>query len=282
MQAIIMSAYRNYDYLNKLLDIYSKNFKCYVHIDKKSSFADAYHINILNSKKNVFVISEYEIKWGSYLHLMALSKLLGIALKDKDNIRFHFISDTDFPIKTFSEFETFFEGNNNNYIEVTDISDMPAMQKRYQIYHLQHIIDRRSSNKLVILTDKIIRHLQYILHVNRKTRYSYKGLVWGSITREAAEVCQSYLSDSRIKNLKYCENAEEFWLQNALLESTLKNTVIMNNLRYAVWDEQNVNGPRLLNIKDLNGIEKSGAFFARKIVSNEDNLYKILEKRLYE
>lgn len=275
-----MSAYRNYDHLNELLDIYSKNFKCYVHIDKKSSFADAYHIDILNSKKNVFVISEYEIKWGSYLHLMALSRLLGIALKDDENIRFHLISDTDFPIKPFSEFEAFFEGNNNNYIEVTDITNMPVMQKRYQIYHLQHIFDRKSSNKLIVTTDKIIRHLQYALHVNRKTRYSYKGLVWGSITREAAKVCQSYLSESRINNLKYCENSEEFWLSNALLESNLKDTVVKNNLRYAVWDEQNVNGPRLLNSKDLKGIEKSGAFFARKIVSNEDNLYKILEKKI--
>ncbi|WP_022757269.1 hypothetical protein [Butyrivibrio fibrisolvens] len=91
-------------------------------------------------------------------------------------------------------------------------------------------------------------------------------------------ICQDYLTKSRICNLKYCENSEEFWLSNAILESKLKETVNTNNLRFAVWDAQNVNGPRELNKSDLEQIEKSDAFFARKVLSSNE-LYQIFVDR---
>lgn len=279
MQAIIMTAYRDFKHLKGLLELYSTKFQCYVHIDKRASFADTKHIEELNRIKNVTAISDYEIKWGSYCHLLALNKLLGMALEDPLNSRFHFISDTDIPIKSYQNFESFFDQNDKNYIEVTDITNMPVMQKRYKIFHFQHIFDRKSSRKSIIILDKIIRNLQYIFHVNRRTKYSYKGLVWGSITREAALICQDYLTKSRICNLKYCENSEEFWLSNAILESKLKETVNTNNLRFAVWDAQNVNGPRELNKSDLEQIEKSDAFFARKVLSSSNELYQIFVDR---
>ncbi len=279
MQAIIMSAYRDFEELSRLLDIYSKDFNCYVHIDKKSNFSDTQHLEILNKKKNVSAISLYEIKWGSYLHLLALHRLLAMATENKENTRFHIISDADFPVRPYSEFENFFNENEHNYIEVTDITDMPVMQKRYKIFHLQHILDRKSKNKLIVIIDKVIRNLQYAIGVKRKTSYAYKGLVWGSITREAAEICIKYLTPERILNLKYCENSEEFWLTNAILGSKLKDTVITDNLRYAVWDDENVNGPRVLNINDLNKIESSNAFFARKVTEHDDPLYKALQER---
>ena len=274
-----MSAYRDFDELSRLLDIYSKYFNCYVHIDKKSDFSDSQHLEILNSKKNVYAISLYKIKWGSYYHLLSLATLLKEAMKNKENTRFHLISDADSPVKSYSEFERFFDANEHNYIEVCDITNMPVMQKRYQIYHLQHIFDRKSKNKLFIYIDKIIRNLQYSLGIKRKTTYAYKGLVWGSITREAAKICLDYLTQKRIANLKYCENSEEFWLTNAILFSRLKNTVVRDNLRYAVWDYQNVNGPKVLDISNLSEIELSNAFFARKIIRHDDPLYIALQDK---
>lgn len=276
MQAIIMSAYRDYEQLDYMLDMYSMFFDCYVHIDKKADFADDYHISKLNQKKNVTVISDYNIKWGSYYHLLALSKLLDMALKNADNIRFHLISDTDFPAKSYLEFESYFDKNEKNYIEICDITNMPVMQKRYQIFHLQHIFDRKSSNKLEVLTDKVIRNLQYALSIHRKTSYKYKGLVWGSLSREGAKICMDYLTEDRIKNLKYCENSEEFWLTNALLDSSLKDTVDANNLRYAVWANENANGPRLLKEADIDNILGADVFFARKVFVKENRLYEQL------
>lgn len=274
-----MSAYRDYEQLSHLLDLYSRFFNCYVHIDKKSAFSDEEHVRKLNQINNVTVISDYRINWGSYCHLLALSKLLKMAYNDESNTRFHLISDTDFPIKSHYDFERFFNDNVKNYIEVTDISNNPFMQKRYQIFHLQHIFDRKSASKLEVYTDKIIRNLQYALKVKRNTSYKYKGLVWGSITRDAAKACLDYLDEKRILDLKYCESAEEFWLNNALMESCLNDTVIANNLRYAVWDENHVNGPRELSIKDLSDINEFDGFFARKVIMGKDDLDMILEDR---
>ena len=198
---------------------------------------------------------------------------------NEDNNRFHIISDADYPIRSFFEFESFFNNNEKNYIEVTDITNNQFMQKRYQIFHFQHIFNRKSSNILEIYIDKVIRNLQYALKIHRNTSYRFKGLVWGSITRDGAKICRKYLSDERIHDLKYCETAEEFWLNNALLESDIKDTVVQDNLRYAVWDRQNVNGPRVLNSDDILGIDKSSAFFARKVLMGHGNLSGVLEKR---
>ena len=44
MQAIIMTAYRDFNHLKGLLELYSLKFNCYIHIDKRASFADTKYI----------------------------------------------------------------------------------------------------------------------------------------------------------------------------------------------------------------------------------------------
>lgn len=271
-QALIITAYQNGEMLENNLRIFSKYFFCYVHIDKKSVLNNQDFIDRLNKIDNVYAISRYKINWGSYLHMMAIVDLLKEAYKNDNLIRFHIISGEDFPVKDYKDFCQFFEKDNveKNYVEVTDIRNIPHFKLRYEKFHFLHILNRKSRNLFVILLDKFIRQLQYHLPFRRKIKFDYKGLIWGSITRDAVKVIFDYLSSSMIKRMKYCEIAEEFLLQNALIQSKLKDTVIEDNLRYANW-QGCLTGPKVLTIDELGEIKESGAFFARKIQQNEDN-----------
>lgn len=284
MQALIITAYHNYEQLEKNLTLFSKGFNCYVHIDANSKEFDEEKIQRLNNLDNVYVYSKYKIKWGSYLHMMAIIELIEKALENKDNTYFHIISGDDFPTKNYNDYYEFFEKDNKNYnyLEVTDISDMPIMQKRYQIFHFMHILNRKSKHKSIILLDKCLRHIQYHLPIKRKRVFNYKGLVWCSITREAASYTVNTIRhNGDLKVLKYCEIPEEFLFSNTLLESEqFEKTVIKDKKRLTIWKDQYATGPRELNIDDLEQIEQSDCFFARKIVFNDKN-YELYNK-LYE
>lgn len=277
MQALIITAYHNYNQLNQNLKLFSKFFNCYVHIDARSELADEKKIKELNRIDHVTVISKYKINWGSYLHMMAIMDLLLLALKEKENTYFHIISGDDFPIKSADEFEAFFSDKNKmNYLELTDISNDVNMKLRYEKFHFMHWINRRGKNMPLILFDKMVRQIQYHLPFKRKICFEYKGLVWCSVTEEAARyVISRVRQKENLKTLKYCEIAEEFVFQNYLMGSEFKNKVVRNNYRYAVWDKQHVNGPRVLDIEDYNSMMESGCFFARK-VTEENRLYETL------
>lgn len=271
-QALIITAYQNEEMLENNLKLFSQYFYCYVHIDKKSTLNNPEFLERLNEIENVYAVSKYQINWGSYLHMMAVVDLMKEAYKRSETIRYHIISGEDFPVKTFDEFYKFFEEDNStkNFIELTDITSIDHFKLRYQKFHFLHIFNRKSKNLGIVVLDKLIRQLQYHLPFKRKIRFDYKGLIWGSITRDAVNVIFDYLTSSMIKSLKYCEIAEEFLLQNALMESKLRDTVVENNLRYANW-EGCLTGPKVLTIEMLDEIKKSGAFFARKIQQDKEN-----------
>lgn len=280
MQALVITAYQNKAALKRNLELFSKKFQCFVHIDKKSPINTPEFLRELNAMENVTAISRYKINWGSYLHMMAILDLLQMALKKPEISRIHIISGEDFPVKSYEEFQQFFqvEHPKENFIELTDIRNMPVMQRRYTKFHFLHIFNRKSKNKLIIFTDKVIRQIQYHLPFERKTHFDYKGLVWCSLTREGAERVIEYITPERIAVLKYTEAAEEFMVQNALMDSKLEKTIVKDNLRYADWN-QCLTGPKVLKLKDYQKIKESNSFFARKI---QDSKNEPEAKALYD
>lgn len=284
MQALIITAYQDKEAIKRNLEVLSKKFQCYIHLDKKSDLSEPKFLRELNAMKNVTAISRYKINWGSYLHMMAILDLMKMAVKEKEITRLHIISGEDFPVKSYHEFYEFFEVENKdkNFIELTDIRTMPVMKLRYEKFHFLHIFNRKSKNKAEVYLDKIIRQIQYHLPFKRKTSFDYKGLVWSSLSVEGAKQVIEYITPERVKVLKYTEAAEEFMVQNALINSPLEATIVTDNKRYDDWSGC-LTGPKVLRLNDYDNIKASGAFFARKIQrSKKEPEAKALYKRLYE
>lgn len=280
MQALIITAYKNKALLERNIRLFSKHFKCFVHIDRKSDLNDLEYIQRLNSIENTVVVSKYKINWGSYLHMMAIIDLMKLTACDKDISRVHIISGEDFPLKSTDEFKEFFEVKNRykNFINIVDIGDNPKMKLRYEKFHFCHIFNRKSSNWPIRLLDKGIRQFQYHIFLKRKIKFDYMGLVWCSLSIEGVRAVIEYMSPQRIKILKYCAIPEEFMIQNSLMDSELRNTIVPDSKRYNVWERQNSSGPRVLTIDDYDDIVSSDCFFARKI--QDSGHYK--NRQLYD
>ena len=286
MQALIITAYRDGATLLKNMTLLSKYFLCYIHIDKKSALNTPEYLAKLNRLEHVTAISTYSINWGSYLHMMAIFDLLKAAYADSTHIqRFHIISGDDFPIQGYDAFVSFFESKEHcrqNFIELTDIRNMPPMQRRYEKFHFLHIFNYKSKNVILQTLRKIIQHTQYLIPFRRRIHFDYKGLVWGSLSREGVARIMEYMTPQMIRTLKYCEIPEEFMLQNALMTSPLAETIVTDNLRYDDWNGCKT-GPRVLELADYETLKASSAFFARKIQCSAENPKATeLYQRLFE
>lgn len=69
MQACIITAYHNFNQLNRLIEILSKKFEVYVHIDKKTKPSWK---EILKEKERVHLYSKFNINWGGDQHILRL------------------------------------------------------------------------------------------------------------------------------------------------------------------------------------------------------------------
>ena len=265
MQAILISAYKNQKYLERLINFFDKKCMVYVHIDYKSDIVPE-NLNVV-CPQNVEIYKKYKINWGSYSHLEAILFLLKRALKNP-NINFiHIISGQDMPVKRLEDFNCFEKDNliYMGHFKVTDID--PKIAIRFEHGTLFPKADQ--GNKMV----KIINRFYAQFHKKREFigEYNYnqiyKGLVWVSIPRYAAKYVINYNQKNNFcQALYHVSIPEEFFFQTILENSPFKKNIQANSLIYNDWDkERNGSLPAILDASDYKKIINSNCFFARKI-----------------
>lgn len=140
--ALIITAYQEIDFLRELCERYAQYFYCYIHIDKKykGSFVE---IEELKKIKNVYVLSEYKINWGSYKHILAILALLQKANDDGMDY-FHIISANTVLVKNPQKLFGFIENDPDKiYMEVKkrDSQLFYEFEYRYSAYFFEHLYD---------------------------------------------------------------------------------------------------------------------------------------------
>jgi len=272
MQAILITAYKNYNHLKELTDYFDENFSIYIHIDRKSTITQN-EINALEKAKNIYFISQkFKINWGGINHLKAILLLADEALKNQNNSCFHLITGHDYPIKLLSYFLEFYESNKDkDFMEYHPLpySAWPESgMDRLSRYNLYDIIDGRKG-----LGERLIKgfsKIQKILGISRKF-YSgfpklYGGSTYWSLSRKSIEYAFSYMNNNPqyLKRFKYSFCSEEIFFQTILLNSPFRENIDNNNKRFIVWEERNGNFPANLDERDYENITRSDALFARK------------------
>lgn len=272
MQAILITAYKNFEHLNKLVNYFDSGYSVYIHIDKRSAL-DADERLLSEKHQNVYFISqEYKVKWGGINHLLAILLLAKEALKNKDNTVFHLITGHDYPIKSLSEFEEF--GRANRYKDFMEYHPLPYSPwpegglDRLSRYNLYDLIDGRAG-----LGKRFIQgfsKVQKMLGFKRKFYFGFPKLYGGStywtLRRESLEYVFRYMEENSkfLPRFKYSFCAEEIFFQTILLNSPLKDNIVRYNMRFIVWEVRNGNFPANLDESDYEDILKSDALFARK------------------
>lgn len=267
MQALLITAYKNTEQLIKLIESASKNFRVFLHIDKKSNIDIE---EVRRRSPSTQVINEFHITWGGYNHLAAIIALIKMALQDEKITYIHVISGQDMLVRNYAEFDKAFSKTDRIYMDCRKIDEAGAhIQKRLKYVIPSANWDREKIS--VLLINKGTYLLQRLFHIERKKLGSferiYKGLVWVSMPTTAAQYTVTYAD----KNPKFMDDLmhttipEEFFFQTILMNSAFRENIVCDSLRYMDWNRRNGSCPAVLDESDFNKIKERGKYFARKI-----------------
>ena len=278
MQAMIITAYQDYESLARAVGALSKHALCFVHADKKCAMTDE-QIAALDAMDNVRAVKRYAVNWGSVYHLHALLDLCRMALEDERVTHLHLISAQDFPTMSAEEFERFFAGDDRIHMQSLITGDYPELAHRYEHFHFMHLLNYRDMSESAQNWVGRIDRWQEMLRIRRRLNVPRKGLVWLSMPRAAAEhaVCAKK-NRALLRKLRYTYIPEEFYFQNAFAGTEFEEKVTGHELRFSIWDEPQRGTPALLDEGDLARIDASGCVFCRKVKTGSA-LYETLERR---
>ncbi|MDD4489405.1 MAG: beta-1,6-N-acetylglucosaminyltransferase [Paludibacter sp.] len=265
-QAILITAYKDLDFLSEIISYFDDDFYFFIHIDKKCK-EDTSGLNHFNQ---VYVYHNYHIEWGGSNHLMAILLLIREAYKKHEYEYFHLITGSDFPVKPLSAFKDFFEKHQNeNFMEYFPLprdswgEDGGLKRIRYYWFGLNWVDVRGRFWELIRLSLRIQKKLK----INRKFRY-FNGKLWAggtywSLSEHAIETFIRFVDENPryIRRFRFTSIGEEIFLQTVLLN--LGMPVTNNYLRYIDWGEDGAN-PVMLSEKDYDRVMASDCFFARK------------------
>lgn len=271
-QAILITAYKNYNHLEEIIAFFDENFEIYIHIDKKSKISKDELSLLLNNEIVKLVSQKYKVNWGSFNHLKSILYLSNEALKNNHNKYFHLISGHDYPTKSIEEFDYFIKNAEKDHL---DCFDMPfagwGINGGYDRLEYYNFFDL--FNWKIDFQKKIIKKLlKWQKQIGFKRRISkdipkmYGGSTWWSLSRISLEYVIEFSKNnpSFFKRLRYTFCPEEFYFQTVLINSKLKSKIVNSNLRYIDWSNRNGNNPSILDESDFHEIEVSKSFFARR------------------
>lgn len=269
MQAVLITAYKDFDYLDYLIkSLRDDEIYLFIHIDQRTFNKDRF-IKYENDE-HVKVISTRKITWGSIHHLNAILDLMKIAVETSIAFNyFHCITGQDYMYKNLETFKNFFCNNKTNYMSCS-ISDNTT-SFRFKKFYRNDLINYKSKIGNLITKGGYI--IQKLFLINRNSpMIFYKGMVYVSITFEFADYILSFIQTKEgeyfLKYLKWCFIPEEFFFQTLIMNSKFKNTLCKNNLRFILWEEKHGTQPALLDIYDKERIESTDSFFIRKVNFN--------------
>jgi len=277
-QAILITAYKDLDFITQVISVFDDDFTFFIHIDKKCKE----DFTVFSKYKNVFLFNKYRIEWGGSNHLMAILLLIKEAHKTGQFDYYHLITGSDYPIKPLSEFKAFFEVHKNeNFMEYFQLprknwGDDGGLKRIQYFWFGLNSVDVRGKYWELIRTSL---RIQKKLKLKRKFGF-FDGKLWAggtywSLSKNAIDVFMSYVENNPafIRRFRCTSIAEEIFMQTVLLNSGV--SVNNNFLRYIDWGEDGAN-PVTLTEKDYDKIMSSDCFFARKFDRKISG--KLLEK----
>lgn len=284
-QAFVITAYKNYEGLKSLAEYLSGTCCVYIHVDAKSQMISEEQVKLLNEIPNCLALKKYAIAWGGFNHVLAICELLKLACDNQEVSYIHLLTGEDLPLKTPEELNQKYLKCKDIYMDVCDSEHFtPQVWKRYS-YH-NFFSDKNVKNPLLWQLQNITVNLQSLLGIKRthlgeyQTKDVYKGLVYVSMPREAAEYILSYVlkHPEFMRDLRDCQIPEEFFFQTLFMNSPYRENIKNKSIRYLNWEKGDGGSPAYLDLDDLKILQNSNYDFARKF---HDTVSDELKKALW-
>lgn len=280
--AFILQVHQNPIQLNKFIKQLTQSdlVDVYIHIDKKSYDSVSESIN---RNENVYILNDsIDVSWGDISQVDATLLLLKAVLSSGINYDYIcFRSGQDLLVK--DGFIEYLYNNNNNKILMTarkvELNEVSTAHQRIKWFS---VMRKRYSPKHPF---RILRRIFFILYgmgINlRPNRYKlpegyslYKGDQWFTLTQDSAKFILNFLEENEwyYKAFKYSLVPDERFFQTLLMNSKYKDNILGCNSIFLKWGRtlKERNSPVILEMKDIQAIDESGHFFARKFDEKVD------------
>ncbi|MBZ5749691.1 beta-1,6-N-acetylglucosaminyltransferase [Metabacillus rhizolycopersici] len=279
--AYILQIHKNPNQVNKFINqiITEEQADVFIHIDKQN-------YNEINEKilksPNVKVLKEsINVRWGDISQIDATVLLLKNVFDTQKKYDFVcFRSGQDLLVKNgFKEYLL----NNKNKIFMTashikrssldasflDVSWPRLTRKQYNTFNPFRILRR----VIMGLYGKGLNIFPNPYKLPENFSF-YHGSQWFCIPIGVVKYIIEFLDQNKWYYLAF-ENAlcpDEWFFQTLIMNSTYKDLVENNNLLYIKWGEtfKTRNHPKILTMNDIDSIESSNQYFARKFDENVD------------
>lgn len=278
IQALLITAYKDFDQLYELVNSLNHKYQFYIHIDKKSLYTQE-QINLLEKHKQVqYATRNFNVNWGGINHLKSILHLAEEALLNKDIEYFHIVTGQDYPISSPNNIEDLLEKNKGK--EYFEIFTLPDQRKhgwpgnggldRIEYYNFYDFFNAQS--KIGNYSIKLLVLIQKLLGIKRSLKSLpklYGGSTYCTLSYNALNYIINYTNQypKFLKRFRYTFCAEESYFHTIIMNSSYKANVVNNNLRYIDWNIRNGIRPAILNEGDYHNIVNSGNIFARKLDS---------------
>lgn len=276
---LLITAYKNVDIINNLIDSVPAEWGIYIHLDKKSKIK----ISDINNRAHVF--KTYSVKWGSRAHIKAILLLMKQVYKnDFVYDYYHLITGQDFICCPLNKVDETLGFDGFTYMEYFSIPNpnWTGPHGGYDIiqyYTLAPFVNFKNP-KWRLLNIKFEK-LQGILHLKKRLpKYPlYGGSTYGSFHKSAiSELLSNPITKKLYRKLFLSVCGEELFFQTILMNSPLKDKLVNNNLRYIDWNANNP--PKIVTEEDFDKIINSRALFCRKIDYQSDSLVLKLKEAI--
>jgi hypothetical protein len=254
-----------------------------VHIDVKTHIS--FHEEIrefLSAFPNARLMKSYDWIYGGYsaidIQLRAMQELF------RDDWDFFInVTGQDFPLKSQSFIRDYLEQNRSrNFMQIID---MEVQWKLSRFRRRWYYIELKTGSM-----PRLRRKRVWPLPIPRPYPRNYRrygGLTWFILNREFCEyLCFDHTHDKLKNFLKHTYIPEEEFFHTVVMHSPFKDSVVKDNKRLLIWKGNRILGfyySRLhtLRMEDLETLNKSDAFFARKFDETVDSqIIDAMESRL--
>ncbi|MDK6809132.1 beta-1,6-N-acetylglucosaminyltransferase [Ligilactobacillus agilis] len=273
--AYLILAHKSTYTLHKLIEsLDDERNDIYIHIDLKSEISSFKEYKTKTAQLN-FITERYPIIWGGFNMVLAELALLRAATENGKYKYYHLLSGNDLPLKNQNEIHNFFDNKQLAYIESTLVDPQNgrfwrSIYRRISVrrFFIKYkgqdgLVPQVFSNidrMLILIQEKILRRD----FVKKNKLKLYYGSQWFSLPDD---IVRYVLSKSESIQWIFGNSyiPDELFLQTIIENSSLKERIENDNLRYIVFDaEKDSKHPHIWKMEDYNKLRFSDCFFARK------------------
>ena len=283
-KAYLILAHSNVSQLIRLLTrLDDGNTWFFIHIDKKVPIREFDPLVGLK-KENIILVDREDGKWGSLGLVRATLNGLKSICEHPENFDYiHLLSGQDYPLVSNKAIDSFFSANyGKNFIEYFS---MPVQIKKYgdmKRIEWYHFVKMKYYTPWkwypLMIANKFLTVIPFFKRKFPSYLKPYVGSQWWSITLPAAKYILEFIKQhpDYLHFHRHTLIPDEIFFQTILLNTTdtsLKESIVNDNLRYIVWSRPGVKDfPLLFRINDYQELIDSGKLWSRKFDPNTDSL----------